>query len=176
MEIKFSESFFKSFKRYLKRDLWYNKLFSFLRYDLWWFFRNIFNFRKELYLFRSWDYTYTLGMLSKSLELQLNSLEKYSNEVDEDKLPKIEKIKRAIELINIDMDDKYLDIAEQQLGFQLNTDHIFSKMEESDTVKVNNEKLFETSIKIQNNNWDELFEILKGDENIKGSDIRGWWH
>ena len=38
------------------------------------FFRNLFWFRKQLWNYRDWDYTYTLELLSFSLEKQKNCL------------------------------------------------------------------------------------------------------
>jgi hypothetical protein len=82
------------------------------------FLKNIWSFRKELYAFKTWDYSFNLNLFAKSLELTAIGMESYSNEIDADKLQKINKIKRAVELIKRVHDDSYFEEAEASCGIK----------------------------------------------------------
>jgi len=49
---------------------------------------------------RPWDSIYIYKMMSFQLKILCNFIEKYGDEIDETKLPKIKKMKRLIELLD----------------------------------------------------------------------------
>ena len=61
MEVKFANSFSKS----LKTLAWHHhpiyKFYEFFRYKIPMFFKNVWFFRKELWQFRPWDYTFNFN-------------------------------------------------------------------------------------------------------------------
>jgi len=176
MEVKFAPSFFKSFKRYLNGDKWYNKIYNLFRYDIPIFFKNIKRFKKLLWEYRCWDYYHCLDAFKYSL-IPLSNCIKNGNEVDEDRLPKYNSIIRTIEILNNVSNDNYMEQAENILNKQIysSSEYIFSNTEEPFHIKENNKEIFDLSRKLEEDEWNELFKILKGDENIKGSNIKGWW-
>ena len=127
-----------------------------------------------------------------------NNVEKYGTEVDESRLKKVEKMKRAIQLIQNYNQDLYIDMAEAELGNLVLHDWEFepvpdkpehSRLIDKDTPeeKEHNSKVFERAREIQKQEGDELFEILKGQDYTKfddkvdfykqfdGSGLNSWW-
>jgi hypothetical protein len=171
------------------------KYYDIIRYDIPNFFRNLWYFRKPLYKFRWFDYTFTLYMLKYCLADMANNLESKGNEVYETRMKKIGKIKRAVELLEIIGDSGYVDIAENKLGLKVNTDIYFEKIEETDLFEMkdgsseeereNNKKIFDLSHKLEEEYWEELWNILKGDQEYdklqdwdkeyNGSNMKNWW-
>jgi hypothetical protein len=196
MEIKFAPSFFDSLKKMIRRERWYWKTWDFVRYDVPKGFKNIFFFWKVIWRYRDWDSSFQLQILKRSLEPLAKRLEK-GNEVDISRLKKVDKIYRAIEILDHITNDSYIELAEKELGYQTDTTHIFS--DEPREINEANRKIFDLSHSIEEKEWIELFEILKGQDREKykkiidsltkeerksedvwdnwfdGSGIRGWW-
>ena len=196
MEVKFTQSFFDSFEKMINREKWYWKTWDFLRYDVPNGFKNIFFFWRVIWNYRDWDYNFQLRILKRSLEPLAKRIEN-GNEVDISRLKKVEKIHRTIEILEHIGNDSYIEIAEKELGYQTDTTHIFS--DEPLAITEANRKIFELSHLIEEKEWIELFEILKGQDREKykkivdsltkeerksedvwnnwfdGSGIRGWW-
>jgi hypothetical protein len=135
-----------------------------------------------------------------------DTVEKYGNEVDGPRLKKVAKMRRAIELIKNYNEDKYIEMAESELGplalheweFEPVPDKPeYSRIIDRDTEeeKIHNRKVFDRAREIEEKEWKELFEILKGqspteyqmfldksedkgsawDNWFDGSGIKGWW-
>lgn len=195
MEITFAPSFWKSLKKITRHNTWWYKTYQFIRRDLWIFFKNIWKFRKELYKHRNWDSAYSLGMFRRSLEEVCYGIEHYGPEVTESRLKKIEKMKRAIQILKWHEKDPFIDLAEEQLGYEVDFSHGFNK--EPEEIRLANKVIFDLAKKIEEDSWIELFEILKGqdikdyfkfiEENklkdsddrynswFDGSGMKGWW-
>lgn len=185
MKVTFAPSFFKSLKRLYRQNTWWYKTYEFFRYNLWRFFGNIWKFRKELYSHRDWDSSYSLGMLRRSLIIVCDGMEKYGNEEPESRLKKINKMRRAIEIIEWHEKDLFVGLAEKELGYDVNCDNIFG--DEPEEIRQANKVVFDLSTKIENDSWKELFEILKGQDytqfdkdndwysQFDGSGMKGWW-
>jgi hypothetical protein len=208
MKVEFAPTFFKSLKKIIMHETWWYKTYDFFKRDLWRFFGNIWYFRKELYNHRPWDSTYSMSLLRRSLEQLCDTIEKYGHEVDEGRLPKIEKMKRAIQLIKYHENDEFTKLAEKELGYE----YTFGKWEfeevdekdldpeitkgqkyyklkddkdEEETDR--NQNIFKLSMKIEKDTWNELMEILKGqdtelfDKDVDwykqqdGSGLKMWW-
>ena len=162
MEVKFADSFWESLDRMVKRERWYWKTWDFLRYDIPKGVKNIIFFWKVIWNFRPWDHTYNLRILSKSLEPLRDTIIK-GREVDVPRLKKVAKIERAIEILNNITEDKYTDIAESQLGYEVNSEFLFLP-EEPKEIKEANRKIYDLSREIEDKEWKELWIIFQGQE------------
>jgi hypothetical protein len=188
MEVKFANSFWKSLDRMVKRERWYWKAWDFIRYDIPKGIKNIIFFWKVIWNFRPWDHTYNLGIFAKSLEPLRDSI-KNGYEVDVPRLKKVAKIERAIEILNNITEDKYIDIAEAQLGYEVNNEFIF-RDDEPEEIKEENRKIYDLSREIEDKEWKELWTIFQGQEHShyvmlldrmsqeqkKNEDIWGNWY
>ena len=191
MKIETSESFFES----LERLAWYDsklwKVWEFIKRTLPRFFKNIWRFRKELASHEWWDYRYTLEMLYRSLSIMVVKLEKDGIEEDVRRGKKVQKIKRALELLKHKLDDDYIERVEKELGelylnpweFEPTEDGNY-RLIDNDTKdeKEHNRKVFKLAHKLEDKEWIELWNILKGTRYSKtwgdkfdGTDMRGWW-
>jgi hypothetical protein len=107
-------------------------------------------------------------------------------------------MRRAIELIQNYNQDNYIDMAEKELGELITYDWEFEPVpeepgysrlidKESPEEKEHNRKVFARAREIGEQEWDELFEILKGQDTstfdkekdfnkqFDGSGMRSWW-
>jgi len=125
-------------------------------------------------------------------------IEKDGIEVDESRLKKVVAMKRAIQLIQNYNNDSYIEMAESELGEIIHYPWEFEGVEgkngvsrlvdkETDKEKEHNSKVFKRAREIEESEWVELYEILKGQDYSKfnkeedwykqfdGSGMRGWW-
>jgi hypothetical protein len=164
MKIQFTDTFFKSLKKLSARQTWFYKAFDFFRDDMPNFFKNIWYFRKELYAFRSWDYSYNLDLFRRSLEKTVYYVEHKGYEIDESRLKKVEKMKRAIELMKNALNDNYIAIAQKELGELRNMDSIWTNKESTEEEIIHNKKVFERERELENAEWKELWSIIQGQD------------
>jgi hypothetical protein len=218
MKINISGRFLTSLSKLTTYDSWWYKMYSFFRWDLWAFIGNIWKFRRELYQHRWWDYNFTLQMLRRSVSIMEKGMHNgLEIRVSRDK--KIKKMQRLIELLDNKIEDKYIELAEKELGNQL----VFRgfQFEEINEIDTDGEKLYELiddeteeenklnkliidrSREIEETQWSEIWEILKGqsgeelsgqildmaqeksnelvdfeknwDDVFDGTGLRGWW-
>lgn len=181
MKVKFADSFWESLETLNRRDRWYNVAWRTIRYNIPNFLKNVWYFRAELYDFEPWDYRFNLDLFQKSLEATADFLEKYGIEEDEARNKKVAKMRRAIQLLENNKNGYYIDRAEQELG-ELHTRDWFSDNVQDLTAEEHNhnKKVYDRSSKIEEQEWKELWRIIKGKkfttyEDWDGSDIRGWW-
>jgi Rad3-related DNA helicase len=187
MEIKFADSFFESLKVLKRHNTWWYRTYSTITIDIPHFFKNIYLFRKELYKHRWWDYTFTLMVFKRSLEIQAKGMEERGWEVKESLDKKIVKMKRAIEILDNKIETNYLELAEQQLGPLYDWDFLEDIVKEEE--KAHNKKVYALAQKIENKDWEELWKILEGQNHnsynkekhgdfekwYDGSGITAWW-
>lgn len=145
---------------------------DFFRYDLYYFIKNLYTFRKQLWSFRDYDYVYSLIFLRATLEkLHINISNGYEEESSRNK--KVQKIKRAIEILDNISQLKYMDMAEEKLNKKIIfKDFEFEKVNNSDLYRLNsklddaekkhNKDIYELSEKIEEEEWVELWDILSG--------------
>jgi hypothetical protein len=191
MKVETSESFFES----LERLAWYDtklwKVWEFIKITIPRFFKNIWKFRKELAQHEWWDYRYTLEMLYRSLSIMVVKLEKDGIEEDVSRGKKVVKIKRALELLKHKLDDDYTERIEAEYGELILHDWEFedlgdgtSRLIDNDTPaeRKHNRMVFKEAHKLEDKEWIELWNILKGTKYSKtwgdafdGTDMRGWW-
>jgi hypothetical protein len=188
--------------------MWY-KIYSFFRWDLWHFFSNIWKFRRELWNHNWWDSHFTLEMLYRSIYIMEKGMHN-GNEIESSRNKKIQKMQRVLEILKHQIDDTYVDLAEKELGVDFNYDGW--EFIESDKIDKNGEPLYEIidtldkpnqeqnsiiiskSREIDESEWSELWEILKGqdiqslnnivqtkksnitfNEWFDGSGLKSWW-
>ena len=199
MKITFADSFWKSLDRMAMHQTWWYKTYELFRYKIPMFLENIWFFRKQLWEFRSWDYGFNLRLFGRSLEKTAHTIEFYGSEVDISRMKKVAKIKRAIELINSVREGDYIEKAENVLGELKNLDGWRNDRDDTPEEKEHNGKVFKLARKIEDDEWNELWDILKGqnhqeyldlldslsDEEKRendvwnnwhdGSGMRGWW-
>lgn len=196
MEVKFADTFFDSLKKLNRSETWYMKTIDLLRYDLPNFFRNLYNFRKELWGFRGWDHNFNERMFKRTLELTADCIEHHGNEVEDSRMKKVVKMRRAIQILNNHTEDLYISMAEKELNAEVVSGFDFvpcednpelCEMKDTCTPEQNemNSKIFSLSDKMEKEEWEELWNIIKGqdkcpegvewDDHFDGSGLKGWW-
>ena len=199
MNIKFTDTLGDSIKTMIKHNTWSkNKTYELFRYDLPRFFKNVWRFRSALWNHYWWDHHGSLEFLQISLTHMSDNIEKHGSEVDEPRLKKVEKMRRAVQLIKNYREDLYIDMAETELGelvlheweFEPSPDNPeYFQMIDKDTPeeKEHNMKVYKRAREIEKQEWNELFQILKGQDYAKfnkktdwnkqfdGTGLRGWW-
>jgi len=199
MKVVFTDSFWRSLKVMARHQTWWYKTYEVFRYKLPAFFRNLYYFRNELWEFRGWDYSFNLSLFARSLEKTSEVLENYGNEVESSKNKKVEKIKRVIELIKNSREDQYIHRAEEELGEVRGLNWLLGDDEQSPEDKEHNRKVYDRAREIEEAEWKEIWDILKGqnideyrtlmgklppeekdkmdvwDDWYDGSGIRNWW-
>jgi hypothetical protein len=169
------------------------KIWEFFRRGLPTFFKNIWKFRKELYSHDWWDYTFTLEILYRSLVIMEEGMSKKGMEVAETRNVKVKQIRRAIELLKHKLDSDYIERVEAELGPVNYTNFLdeknWKKLEggnyeliDTDTPeeKKHGRKVFKRAHKLEQEEWKELWTIIKGNkfttwEKFDGTDLRNWW-
>lgn len=199
MELKFTDTFFKIFKKISLRRMIHWRIYDFFRYGLIRFFRNLWLFRKNL-----WDYNNYNGANSilpwvkTSLDDIADYIEKHGHEESKSRDKKVEKMKRLSYLLDIFLKDDYIKLAEEELGPIYNTEIVFEPTGNGTTYemidkgsteeKKHNIKVIKRSKEIGENHWKEINSIIQGpdyekiystlenfDDQYDGSDIRAWW-
>ena len=170
MEITFADSFFKSLEKLKRRHTWWYKTYETIRYNIPNFFRNIWYFRKALYKHRGWDSHYSLLMFRRSLEDLYDKMSRYSNECDDSLIPKLHKIKKALDYLDSIINDNYISISESIHGEVRG-----GLLNETEEEAEHNRKVFNYATELELKYWDELWDIIKGNDD-RGSDMRGWWY
>lgn len=157
----------------MRYNSWYYKIYEFIRWDFWNFFKNVWKFKKQLLKHREFDSYYSLQMFQRSLEILLDNMKKYS--YHETKNLKIQKLERTIELLNWHTKDLFIELAEKELGIELIFEDGFSRITDDER------KVFKRSDEIEKESWIELMKLLKGQESLElvefdGSGLKSWWY
>ena len=191
MKVEFKDSFFES----LEKLVWYDsnlwKVWAAIRYDIPLFFKNVWRFRKELYNHQWWDYRFHLEMMYRSLSIMEKGMSEKGIEVTETRDVKVQKMRRALELLKHKLDDDYIQRAEVELGELSHNPIDFEPIEgkeglyrlvDNDTPveKKHARNVYKRARVIEEKEWKELWDIFKGKkfttwEKYDGSDLRGWW-
>lgn len=155
-------------------DVWYNFKLS---------LKNIKRFFYSVWWFRNSDYHYTLNILEVAIQGHIDGLTNDSDEVDEYRIPKIDAMKRVLEIIKSMSEDDYC----ERCGYDFNYDIGFKpfkgkgvdgeelfEMATTSTPeqnKINNDAIIKGSLLAQAE-LRELGKILA--EPNKG--LKTWWH
>ena len=202
MEVKFADSFFKSLDRMISRERWYWKTWDWIRYDFPKGVYNIFYFWRVVWNFRPWDHHGQLSFWERSLPRLRDSIDN-GYEVDTSKDKKVYQMNELIDIVGRINEDYYIKYAEEILGYEVDTSYgIFGNKpedEETQFVKDRNREIFNLSHELEEQDWENFYIILKG-QDIKeykkihdalsdeekreedhyykwfdGTGIRGWW-
>lgn len=196
MKVTFADSFWDSLKVMSRHQTWWYKTYAVFRYKIPMFIENLWFFRKELWSFRSWDYTFNLDLFRRSLEKTSNTIEHHGQEVIISRIKKVDKINRVIFLLSQLREDNFISMAEKELGELKNSGW---DRDDTDEESEHNSKVFARAREIEESSWNEIWNILRGQnydeyrkmvdelspEEMKkkdlwndwfdGSGIRGWW-
>jgi hypothetical protein len=198
MEVNFADSFEDSLKKMISHNTWWYKTYNLFRRDIPNFVKNVWRFRKPLWNHNWWDNHASLEFLQVSLTHMADNIEKYGNEIDGPRLKKVEKMRRASQLIQNYINDLYSEMAESELGELILHDWEFEDIpdkpgfsrlvdKETPEEKEHNTKVFKRAHEIESQEWNELFEILKGqdvnkfdkdydwEKQFDGSGLKYWW-
>ena len=193
MKVNFSNGFFDSLKKLQRYEAWYNRMWRAITGDFWEFLKNIWRFRNELWEHRWWDYRFTLVMLKRSLTIMEAGMHD-GLEVYESRSKKIEKMQRAIKILENITNDCYNEMAEAELGAIIyheweweetgeTTDNPLGKENEKlyrlidkDTPeeKEHNSKVYARSREIEKAEWIELWIIFQGQDYDKFNEKTDW--
>jgi hypothetical protein len=191
MDVQFTDSFTKSLKRLMWHESKVYKVYALFRYDIAHFLKNIWRFRKELWSHSWWDYRFTLNILERSLTIMEKGMSEKGIEVSETRKPKVMKMRRALELLKNNREDNFVERAEKELGELKLSEWQFELLEngnrrliddENEDDREHNRKVYQRATQIENDEWNEMWEIFKGTKYSKkygkqydGTDLRGWW-
>ena len=152
------------------------------------FFESLYNFwyfRKEIWNFRGWDYSFQLRLWRRSL-VPLRDCLTNGYEVHVPRMAKVAAIQEAIDLIDEILADDYIEKAEAILGI-----NFLDTTEAKDASKV-----VEYANELAQKDWQRLWRIFEGQnwneyimlvdrnkdperdlwaEFFDGTDARGWW-
>ena len=198
MEVNFADSFEDSLKTMISHNTWWYKTYNLFRRGIPNFVKNVWRFRKPLWNHNWWDNHASLEFLQVSLTHMADNIEKYGSEIDGPRLKKVEKMRRASQLIQNYINDSYSEMAESELGELILHDWEFEDIpdkpgfsrlvdKETPEEKEHNTKVFKRAHEIESQEWNELFEILKGqdvnkfdkdydwEKQFDGSGLKYWW-
>ena len=167
------KDWFEDKLRFLKK-LW--KLF---RYDIPHFFHNLWYFKNILWKYGNWDFCYTLEFMLLSLKPLREGINN-GNEINETRNKKIIQMDKAIELLQNFVDDNFIEQAEKVHGELIlhpwKTKPVDNKPDYTELLdqytpeeKEHNNKVFDLSHKLEQEQWIELWNIIKGDKNTSAS-------
>ena len=162
------------------------------------FIRNIWKFRKALWNHHWWDYAGVLQFIETGVTDIAINIEKKGTEIPESRNKKVAKMQRVIEILKNIREDRYFDIVERELGrkYDFKLDFLENKNDStaynitneiSDEQREFNNKFFDRVRKLEESEWHELWDILKGpkygnydpskdwNEEYDGSGINSWW-
>jgi hypothetical protein len=130
-------------------------------------------------------------MLERSLTIMEAGLSTKGWEVSESREPKVKAIRRVLELLKNSREDNFVERAEAELGELILSDWLFEETEdglhrlidnETKKDKAHNRRIYKRAVAIEQAEWKEMWEIIKGTKNSKkygegydGTDMRGWW-
>jgi hypothetical protein len=162
-------------------------------------FNNLWKFRKALWHHRWYDYSGTLHFMEISIRDISKNVKDRGNEVGHSRMKKVDKMNRAVEILMNIRESNYFDLVESEMGRRYNSKKFeFIPCEDNpnyyelvdydtDEEKEFNDKYFSRVVELEEQEWAELWEILKGqdytkfdknkdwDNQFNGSGLRGWW-
>jgi hypothetical protein len=178
---------------------WFDKARKFLFRDLPNFFNNIWKFRKALWDHHWWDYRGTLHFIEIGINDISEGIKTNGIEIKQTRMKKVAKMKRVVEILRNIREDRYFDIVEAEMGRGLNGfNYDFVPCEDkpgflemvdldSEEEQLFKDKYFERVRILEETEWNELWDILKGpdyskldrqknwEEQIDGSGLNSWW-
>lgn len=182
MKVQFASSFEKSLRKLIWHESKVYKTYAFFRYDIARFVKNVWRFRKPLAKHYWWDHHSTLQFLEISLTHMADNLEAHGNEIENPRLKKVAKMRRVIELIKNYNEDRYIEMAEAELGeiahHGLEFEEVpdkpgYSQIVDKDTPeeKAHRRKVYDRVRELEEAEWKELWQILQGQDHEEYSKL-----
>jgi len=170
MKVIAQDGFFKSLRRLIDSSnpfrliFWRYKWLDFKRaiWALWKYFRIT---TKMV----PWDYSSILEMMKFQITILADYLENKGIEVEKDRLSKIKRMRRFIELADHHFNDDY----SERCGFNydndefVETDRGFEFKYKDEKINEENKIAIKSSYDLEKEEWNEMIKILK--------DMRSWW-
>ena len=176
-----------------------NEMFDLIFKDLPRIAKNFWLFRKAIAEYRWYGgHDSVFPLLETAIADMAVNIKEKGSEIDESRLKKVAKMERLVKLLNDINKDEFIEYAEDELGelvcydieFEPAPDHpdcyqLVDKKTPDE--KEHNSKIFKRSREIEKETWDEMWEILKGQDCSKfdkdidwrkqfdGTGIIGWW-
>lgn len=149
-------------------------------YDLKWGFWALRKYFGIIINMRDYDYSDILIMLRLQIDILCKGIEKYNNEADESRIPKVDDMKRVIALLDRQMEDDYVGIC----GGLTNNKFSFEKIDNSDLIEMvdtrtpdeknHDNDIMKKAQDLEEKEWKEIWEIIsKGKSSNHG--MKGWW-
>jgi len=178
MDVIATDSFGKSLRKLINTGNWWRwEFYEDKYYDLKWILWAIKKYFKIVITMRPWDGGYILKMLRFQIDILREYLETKGIEVDESRLPKIERMKKFIELADDKIEDNYAERC-GYVHFDITWEEckddkpkgcyqmvVLDKDKEQDD---KNTVALKKGHELEEKEYKEMFEIL-------GTDMRGWW-
>lgn len=135
---------------------------------------NFWFFRKVIWNFRWWDYSFNLDILERSIESTVEGTETKGNHKDPSE--KIKDMRRVIYLLKKVRSDEFIKEAEDEVGYELKGFDIkevpgkeyFELVDVVGTDKIKSKKVIDLARKLEEENWSEIWKII-------GGKMRNWW-
>jgi len=170
MEVKFADTFWPSFKKFVDSDNpWKFEYYKNKWYDLkraLWALRKYFRVTTKMV---PWDSGSVIEMMKFQIGILADHMETKGLEVDESRLPKIEKMRRFIKLAEHYREDDYADrcgYEDTNIEMVCTEDGIEMKPADPEADR-HNSRVFKEAHKLEDKEWNEMIELLK--------DMRSWW-
>lgn len=135
---------------------------------------NFWFFRKVIWNFRWWDYSFNLELFSKSLEYTSNETELKGNHTSVEEFSR--DMRRVIYLLNKVRSDEFIKEAEDEIGYELKGFDFrplengkgYELVDAGGTDKMKSKKVNNLARKLEEENWQEIWKIIDGK-------MRNWW-
>lgn len=123
---------------------------------------------------RPWDYSYVLSMMQFQLNLLHGHMLKKSNEVDESLYPKLNDMRRVIELVNHHIESDFLERLDEKPSWygKSNLDFFAKRTPEQEE---QDKKILRMSHQLEEEEWEEIWAIISKGKNADYG-ARGWWY
>lgn len=175
MKVQFADTFEKSLKRLIWHESKIYKFYSFFRYDMPRFIKNVWKFRKALYNHYWFDHHGVLTFMQIGFTDMADNIEKRGMEVDESRLKKVAKMRRVCQIIENYNESNFVEMAEKELGEIVMRDWDFEEVEDkpgfsrlvdnlTEEESEHNSKVYARAREIEEAEWNEFCQILKGQD------------
>lgn len=198
MEVSVANSFLDSLKAINRRGSLLWKPYYLIKETLPNFFKNVWIFRKALANHEWWDHHGLLMFVETGCLHMAKHVEVKGLEIDESRLKKVAAMRRLAELIRNYNEDRYIEMAEIELGEVITGNVRFVPIEgmedhfsmEDDLTEEQNEhngRVYKRADEIESAEWEEIHHLMKGqdyslfdkeisfEKQFDGSGIKNWW-
>jgi hypothetical protein len=198
MEVSVANSFLDSLKAINRRGSLLWKPYYLIKETLPNFFKNVWIFRKALANHEWWDHHGLLMFVETGCLHMAKHVEVKGLEIDESRLKKVAAMRRLAELIRNYNEDRYIEMAEIELGEVITgnvrfvpiegmEDHFSMEDDLTEEQNDHNGKVYKRADEIEVAEWDEIYHLMKGqdyslfdkeisfEKQFDGSGIKNWW-